>query len=381
MSDQAMRVDMIGAARDAQWNALTFLGPGSVRVMAPAKVNLFLAVGDRRADGRHDVTTVMHALALHDVLHVQVRAVDEVLAPDELPEDGGAQAAAPAAPDGAAGANRLPTEHVIVPEPAYRLPAHIAIGGPARNLRVSIDVADKGTGDALSIPARDNIVFKAADVLARVLGFEERCAIDVRLEKSIPHQAGLGGGSSDAAALLLALAKAWGWPADDPRLEIAATVLGADVAFFLHGGCALLDGEGEHLVRTMPPLHQSVVVVKPPVGVPTGAAYAAFDEAPVPVDPALLRAVEDAPEAAAVPLVNNLAPAAEALVPELAEARAWALAQPGARDVLLCGSGAATFAVMDGFDAAVRAAAEAQRRGWWARATTFSGVRAALLPS
>jgi len=192
MSDKPLTVDMLGAARDAKWSALAFMGPGSVRAMAPAKVNLFLGVGERRADGRHEVLTVMHAIALHDTLHVQVRPADQ-------------------APDG------------------DDLPSHAAVGGPACNLRVTVDVTDKGAGGVPDIPACENIVFRAADLLASALGQDAPCAIDVRLEKAIPHQAGLGGGSSDAAAMLLALARAWGLAADDGRLEEAAAALGAGV--------------------------------------------------------------------------------------------------------------------------------------------------------
>ena len=344
MSDKPMTVDMLGAARDAQWSALAFMGPGSVRAMAPAKVNLFLGVGERRADGRHEVLTVMHALALHDTLHVQVRPADQ-------------------APDG------------------DDLPSHAAVGGPACNLRVTVDVVDKGAGGVPDIPACENIVFRAADLLARALGQDAPCAIDVRLEKAIPHQAGLGGGSSDAAAMLLALARAWGLAADDGRLEEAAAALGADVAFFLHGGCALLDGAGERFVRQLAPLRQAVLLVKPLAGVSTAAAYEAFDADPASVPPELLQVARDAQDAAEIPLVNNLEGAADVLEPALAEVRAWALAQPGARDALLCGSGAATFVVMEDFDAACRAAAEAKRRGWWARATSVAGTRAAVLPA
>lgn len=344
MSDQPMSVDMLGAARDAQWSALSFMGPGSLRVMAPAKVNLFLGVGERRADGRHAVTTVMHALALHDTLHVQARPVAE------LPKPG---------------------------EPS----SSAAVGGPADNLRVAIDVADKGAEGVPAIPACENIVFRAADALARAAAVDGPWAIDVRLEKAIPHQAGLGGGSSDAAAMLLALASAWGLAADDPRLEEVAAGLGADVAFFLRGGCALLDGAGERFVRGLAPLRGAVLLVKPPAGVSTAAAYAAFDADPAPVPADELARAQSAEDAAAVPLANNLEPAAEALEPALGEVRAWAQALPGATGALLCGSGAATFVMMESFDAACRAAAEAKRRGWWARATTFAPTRAAVLPS
>ena len=344
MSDQPMRVDMMGAARDAQWSALTFMGPGSVRAMAPAKVNLFLGVGERRADGRHDVTTVMHALALHDTLHVRTRPAAE----------------APAA-DG--------------------LPPQVAVGGPTGNLRVSVDVADKGAGGVPDIPACENIVFRAADSLARAVGVDGPWDVDVRLEKAIPHQAGLGGGSSDAAAMLLALARAWGIGPDDPRLEATAAELGADVAFFLRGGCALMDGAGERFVRSLVPLRQAVLLVKPPAGVSTAEAYAAFDADPAPAAAQDLARARNAEEASDVPLVNSLDPAARALAPALDEVHDWARSLAGAKEAMLCGSGAATFVVMEDFDAACRAAAEAMGRGWWARATSFANARAAVLPS
>ena len=87
------------------------------------------------------------------------------------------------------------------------------------------------------MPAADNLAFKAADRLSRAVGRDLPEAIQLRIEKHIPAQGGLGGGSSNAAAVLVGLAKAWGLAADDERVADVARSLGADVAFFLHGGC------------------------------------------------------------------------------------------------------------------------------------------------
>ena len=97
----------------------------------------------------------------------------------------------------------------------------------------------------LPVAASENIVFRAIDALAHEVGRTEPDFLEVRLEKHIPHQAGLGGGSSDAAAALLGAARLVG---DRPRRSRVgarrAHRLGSDVAFFLHGGCACFDGDG-----------------------------------------------------------------------------------------------------------------------------------------
>lgn len=353
MSEEPLRVDMLAAARDAQWSAEGFLGPGAVRAVAPAKVNLVLEVGGLRDDGYHQVATVMHALALHDVLHLH---------------------RAPATAE----------EVARRAEEAASMPS-VAVGGPASNLVVSIDVADKAATpypQDVRLDAADNLVFKALDALARAVGRDACEAIAVRVEKAIPFQAGLAGGSSDAAAALLAAARWWGVAPDDPAIASVAAGLGADVAFFLRGGCALLDGKGDRLVRPLEPCKDPLVLVKPPVGISTPKAYAAFDAVPTAVPPTVVEAMAAADRASAVPLFNSLASAAQALAPELAAVAAWLAEQPGvasAADVLLCGSGAATFARTGTFAEACAIAAAAQARGWWGRATTFSGLRAAVL--
>ena len=105
--------------------------------------------------------------------------------------------------------------------------------------------------------------------------------LHIRLHKRIPSQAGLGGGSSDAAATLLAVNELLGLALSPARLAEIGAALGADVPFFLTGGTALVEGLGER-VTPLPPLAPPwpLVIVKPPVGVSTAAAYAALDALP-----------------------------------------------------------------------------------------------------
>lgn len=382
---ETLNVDMMAEARNAQWSADTFLGPGSIKAVAPAKVNLFLAVGERRADGYHEVVNVMHSLALHDVLYFH-----------------------------------RSSEPWHIAESREELPNHMAVIGPSDNILVSVTTADKTqvVMRSLDISASENLVVKALDALARAIEHTDSERVSVHIEKNVPYQAGLGGGSSDAAAALAAAARMWDIPDDDPVLQRVAASLGADVAFFLQGGCALLEGIGERIGAHLTPAKYPVVLVKPSVGVSTAQAYARFDEDPISVPSTLLAQVQSAEFASDVSLYNNLAPAAEALVPELARIREWlsaeakeasehlstqvtrvasaastasaasatsaASAAPAASttpdgQVLLCGSGSCTFAIVDSFAQASRIAARASAQGWWSRATTLSSLRAAIL--
>ena len=328
MTENAQRnreaeVNLLAAAREAQWSAAAFMGPNTMKLVSPAKVNLLLAIGARREDGYHDADTIMHALALHDTLYLCA----EDISADEL------------AKRTAEGASR----------------EDVAVGGPADNLVMTIDLADR-TGQDLAVPAADNLAFKAADRLSRAVGRDLPEAIQLRIEKHIPAQGGLGGGSSNAAAVLVGLAKAWGLAADDERVADVARSLGADVAFFLHGGCALLGGVGEVLQRRLETSRRSVVLVKPAEGVCTAEAYKRFDAAPRPVPQDVLVCDLAATRADDVVLANNLAPAAEALLPELPSIREWLAEQAGSESVLLSGSGSATFALVDTFAGASRIA-------------------------
>ena len=108
------------------------------------------------------------------------------------------------------------------------------------------------------VNTEDNLVLKAADTLRRTTGCDK--GANMHLEKNIPIAAGLGGGSSDAAATLVGLNHLWGLGLSAGELRSVAAPLGSDVPFFLQGGTALGEGRGEELVE-LPPLSQSWMVL------------------------------------------------------------------------------------------------------------------------
>ena len=141
----------------------------------------------------------------------------------------------------------------------------------------------------------------------------------------------------------LGAAHLWGVPDDDPRIEEAARSLGADVAFFLHGGCACFTGVGDAFDHALAPMNGNVVLVKPEGGVSTAAAYRAFDEHPTAISEDDREAALEAQRAADVPLRNNLVPVSEHLLPALVDIRLWASERADVQRVLMSGSGSAVF--------------------------------------
>lgn len=320
-------VDMVEQARMAQ-TADSRLEPGEIRLIAPAKVNLFLDIGDKRADGYHNATTIMHALMLHDVLRMKL-------------------------------------------DPA-------AEGG----LSMDVCCIPMEGVDPLDVSVEDNIATKAVRLLAQLVGRQDSESMRITIEKHIPAEAGLGGGSSDAAAALVGAAHLWGLPADDERVEQAARQLGADVAFFLHGGCACFNGVGDVFQHALSPMSKSVALIKPEGGVSTKEAYRAFDECPQIIDESERARALAATNAEDVPLRNNLVCASELLLPKLTEVRTWVYDQKDdIVDALMSGSGSAVFVVCRDFSAACRVVAGAKACGWWARTTSFASARAMVMPS
>jgi len=165
-----------------------FLMFKKVTVTAPAKVNLHLAVLDRRSDGFHNLQSIFLTVDFGDILHFE-------------PIDG---------------------------KNAFEL-SMVGFG--------------KGTGN-ISVPLQDNIIFKALSLFREKTGFNQ--GLGIKAEKRIPFGSGLGGGSSDAASTLLTLNKIAGnILRRDELLEMAAS-LGSDVPFFIHEtGAALVTGRGE----------------------------------------------------------------------------------------------------------------------------------------
>lgn len=378
MTTKQGKTDMLATAREAQWSAKTFMGAGTIKLVAPAKVNLLLNVQERRDDGYHEVSNVMHSLALHDILYMSFRPAEA--------ENAGADSencvAASTAPEGVHSANR---DGEATP-----------INSGCETLEISLEVAIKDCGaqgdpsahfplgEAATDPEK-NLACKAVRKLAEKLEQAPSGKMLIRIEKHIPAQAGLGGGSTDAAAALIGAAHLWEIPKDDPAIMETAAQLGADVPFFLNGGCALLTGTGAVLQRTLDPMKKPLVLVKPEAGISTAQAYELFDENPIALPGQALSCIETAQVAGEVLLANNLTQAAESALPELKEISEWLASSDGvatgthesAPQVLLCGSGSTVFAITETYSDALRIATQAQAHGWWSRATTLSSLSAA----
>jgi 4-diphosphocytidyl-2-C-methyl-D-erythritol kinase len=275
------------------------------RVAAQAKINLFLRVGSRRADGFHDVVTMFQLVDLADDVIVRI-----------------------------GGAGR--TLHVAGP----RLP-------------------DAGLG-----PTEKNLAYRAAIAYLERAGWPNGFSIE--LNKNIPAGGGLGGGSSDAGAVLRALDAANERPIGPAALDVLAAQLGSDVPFFVSGSArALAMGRGEMLGGLDPLFARDVLLVVPQFGVATADAYRWLDEDRTSGYPDVTPAPESAPDpagsavTAATPppgsdewdLVerashNDFEPVVERRHPELRRIRE-ALSGHRASIARLSGSGSTVFGVFD----------------------------------
>ena len=288
------------------------------KIISPAKVNLVLAVGEKQESGFHEVQTIMHSLALHDTLSMR-RFDDE---------------------------------------------------GSGEGLQVMLKCESSFTIDPLLIKAEENIAYKAVVELAKALGRTQDETIEMILNKVIPAEAGLGGGSSNAAAALVGAATLWGVGVEDERVQEVASRLGADVSFFL---------KGDVFEAQLEPRSGFVLLVRPDAGVSTGKAYAAFDEDPVLPSSEYLSSIAALDAAADVSLYNNLEKAACSVTPVVAQVLEWGRAAAGEENVVLCGSGSAVCCIFDSYQAACEASVEARKHEWWTRVTSFSPLGAAIV--
>jgi len=219
---------------------------------------------------------------------------------------------------------------------------------------------------------RANIVYRAAELLAGRGGITP--AASIVINKRIPMQAGLGGGSADAASALVGLNALWKAGASLEELAAIGLKLGADVPFCVTGGAAYAEGVGDRL-SPLPALSDGwIVILKPDTNVSTREAYAALDANARPVGPdpaAALSAVRrrDLSQLASA-LYNDFEPVALNQNPTIRRAhtalRKWLPA------ALLCGSGAALFGLASSEEEAALAAAALEQDQWDARAARFA---------
>ncbi|MDR3112345.1 MAG: 4-(cytidine 5'-diphospho)-2-C-methyl-D-erythritol kinase [Elusimicrobiota bacterium] len=181
----------------------------SLTLKAPAKVNLFLEIKNKRPDGYHNLETIMQTVSLCDEL---------------------------------------------VFEP--------------KNSGISLNVYAKQD----KIPDDEsNLAYKAAKLFREFFKIDK--GIKIILKKNIPSGAGLGGGSSDAASVILGLQKFWNIEAEKQTSEKIAAKIGADVPFFLTGSTALCEGIGEKITPLKPLKNLNAVIVKPNFAIATTNIY------------------------------------------------------------------------------------------------------------
>jgi 4-diphosphocytidyl-2-C-methyl-D-erythritol kinase len=210
----------------------------------------------------------------------------------------------------------------------------------------------------------ENLVWKAASALWTALGRAGSVRDTViQIDKQIPVRAGLGGGSADAAAALVALARLWGGAPMTLLREVGAT-MGADVPFFLSGGTALGLGRGEEIYPLVDLPRHFVVIVRPPFGVSTAEAYAWYDEDRA----AGLRETREFQQlpvpwpSRAAQMINDLEPPVMRRHQEIGALKSQ-LRELGATAAAMSGSGSAVFGLFVSRAAAGRALKPLSRNG------------------
>ena len=189
-----------------------------VEEKAYAKINLVLNIGDLRPDGYHDIQTIMQSLELHDDVTVE------------------------------------------------------QTGGTGITVTASVD----------TIPTDEsNLAAKAVKAFAAQTGVPAE-GLSIHIEKRIPVAAGLGGGSSDAAATLRALNVLYETNLSVDELAEIGIEVGSDVPFCVHGGCAYVEGKGDMVVPTTPMPQCIIVIGKPDLAISTEKMYQRFDQAELP---------------------------------------------------------------------------------------------------
>ncbi len=225
------------------------------------------------------------------------------------------------------------------------------------NGELSLTVSDR------SIPTDEsNLIIKAAKVFGEKTGISVSAKIS--LEKNIPSGAGLGGGSSDAAGTLKALNSHYGYPLSDETLFDLALTLGADVPFFLKGGCMLAEGIGEKLTP-LPPLEKGfILVAKPGVFVSTAQVYKSLVLGPSikhPDTQAVIKALKTQDiELLSRSAGNVLETVTSAEYPQIEEFKQLML-KNGASYSLMSGSGSAVFGIFKAQSDAEKALAELKK--------------------
>lgn len=270
-----------------------------MQLLAPAKINLSFKILGRRADGFHEIETLMAPISLSDSL-----TISRADAPREI--------------------------EFICDDP-------------------SLPIGD------------DNLVVRAARSFLKAIN--DHSGFRIELQKKIPHGAGLGGGSSDAAVTLLGLNEFCGAGWSEHKLAQLSASVGSDVPFFVFRSAAHCRGRGELVTPAALSASLPLLLLKPAFGVPTPWAFGRWKESKE------LDGIDYGPqEFAGLILLNDLErPVFEKYV-FLAELKMWLLTQKEVGAAMLSGSGATVFAILhtcaDGEQLAARAKAELDPELW-----------------
>lgn len=279
----------------------------AVVAFSPAKLNLQLALGQRRTDGYHEIETVMVKVSLFDRLRTAIRS------------------------DG----------------------------------RLSLSIRRLNASVSESIPlGEDNLVLKAAIALQHEAGV--RFGADLHIDKRIPAEAGLAGGSGNAAAALLALNRLWRLNLSAEKLQSLASGLGSDVPFFLdRASAAVATGRGERFAPAPMRGPFRFVIFKPMFGLSTAGVYQAYANGRPKFQPEAGPVVEALAQGSAAKLRgtmgNALTAAAEDIRPEIADLRKQ-LSVLGLAGCQMTGSGSAVFGLGISARQAKRVARELQAK-------------------
>ncbi len=258
----------------------------NIKTVAPAKINLALAVTGLRADGYHMIQTVFQAISLYDQVEVEL----------------------------------------------------------------------KGEGITCvcgDLSGENNLAYKAAAQFMEELKSKQsiygNMGISISIEKNIPLQAGLAGGSADAAAVLRSLNKLYGFPFSYEKLLIIAAKCGSDTAFCLKGGTQWGEGTGTNLTKLPLAPEMNLILVKPSKGVDTSEAYNLFDETGelsiLDKDLWAEALQKGSGEQIGKMMFNSLENTAFSLVPEIKKIKELLL-EKGCWGALMSGSGSSVFGIL-----------------------------------
>ena len=305
------------------------------KAIAPAKINLLLSV-DKKKDNtdKHPVLNIMHTILLHDVLYFDIDKNEK--------------------------------------------------------FSVTSEFLDTGTLEEIpDIPSEDNLTTKAIKLIAHEFKLNEKIKISIYIEKNIPCGAGLGGGSSDCAAAVVFMCKLFDIDVYNEKIIKVVKKLGADVLFFLYGGCGLYSGYGDVLENKIAPINREIILVMPKTNaddkklstLSTKDVYKQFDLLPhknIDFDK-LYSKLKEIQFADNILLFNSLTKPANSLDSEIAKIQKWSKDKLGDKSVLLCGSGSCSFGFIPTGASSDKIVKEARSKGWWATTSSLANVSSRLV--